>query len=331
VRCKAKTQLANAGRRGFTLIELLVVIAVIALLVGILLPSLVGARETARMTKCTSNLRQLAIAAGSYSNEQKGYFSSGTWDNRSLRSWGALDKAGWVADYNNGGHCIPAQLMCPSSPALSSKVLSPSVLASEMPWEPVGNERVAELINKGYNTNYCQSWYMANTDPLSVTSQARDLERRSLTRGPLRDSMIRNAATSTVPLFGDGAVKMGDLGEYVQGPEGPLPGAKGTSDGPSSFARNGSGPSVIGRQNYEDFGAVHLKGSYIASNAINHNKFTGTFVFADASAKSFNDSAKRDGRFGGAMGEKNGWRIWLYDELEGQVYGGYLSLPGVSF
>ncbi|MCX5691073.1 MAG: prepilin-type N-terminal cleavage/methylation domain-containing protein, partial [Planctomycetota bacterium] len=60
---------------GFTLIELLVVIAVIALLIGILLPALGKARETGRRTRCMSNTRQLAIAAGAYANDTtKGIF-----------------------------------------------------------------------------------------------------------------------------------------------------------------------------------------------------------------------------------------------------------------
>ena len=55
--------------RGFTIVELLVVISIIALLVGILLPAIGKARDSARLRQSSSNLRQLALAHQMYASE----------------------------------------------------------------------------------------------------------------------------------------------------------------------------------------------------------------------------------------------------------------------
>lgn len=62
-----------ARARAFTLIELLVVIGIIALVVGITLPALGGARETSRRAKCLTNLKGLGMGLSVYMDtESKG-------------------------------------------------------------------------------------------------------------------------------------------------------------------------------------------------------------------------------------------------------------------
>lgn len=64
-------------RQAFSLIELLVVIAIIAVMTGLVLPGLAGAREAARASECASNVRQLAIAATVYADDHRGFLPPG--------------------------------------------------------------------------------------------------------------------------------------------------------------------------------------------------------------------------------------------------------------
>ena len=66
------------GHKGFTLIELLVVIAIIAILAAILFPVFARARENARRSSCSSNLKQIGLGLIQYSQD---------YDERFTRAW----------------------------------------------------------------------------------------------------------------------------------------------------------------------------------------------------------------------------------------------------
>ncbi len=95
-----------AGREGFTLVELLVVIAIVGILITLLLPAVQAARESARRTQCTNNVKQIGLAAQNF-YAARGFFPSG-WDARSYAAqpatpwsfyrWGAWRT--WLRSWN---------------------------------------------------------------------------------------------------------------------------------------------------------------------------------------------------------------------------------------
>jgi prepilin-type N-terminal cleavage/methylation domain-containing protein len=83
-----RNRLAQLSRRrssglplqGFTLVELLVVIAIIGVLVALLLPAIQAARESARRTQCTNNLKQAALALHNFETSKGSYPPTMYWD-----------------------------------------------------------------------------------------------------------------------------------------------------------------------------------------------------------------------------------------------------------
>ena len=158
-------------QRGFTLVELLVVITIIGILISLLLPAVQSAREAARRTQCSNNIKQLGLALSTYHASYGKFPPGGVWRNGGVLDTSAIETKNNANLFENWVILILPQL--DQAPVRQSLNLSLPMTSATVNTGGFSNQQVCGInlaVMLCPSDTYNRSPFVASTDPSGVMS-----------------------------------------------------------------------------------------------------------------------------------------------------------------
>ncbi len=174
-------------RRGFTLVELLVVIAIIGILIALLLPAVQAAREAARRSQCSNNMKQIGLALHNYHDSYKTFpfawmvdLSAGLGPGLNAQTWGTrilpyLEQTALADQYDSSYPAFNELAMFPQVQANLVVVATPlgAYVCPSTPGDAADRIYDVDLTPAGFPL----TWTSAPSDYCAITGVRGDFSR----------------------------------------------------------------------------------------------------------------------------------------------------------